>query len=241
MTEDLKVDDLPEDAESIEAPVEEVDDRLDRKTVSKIVERERQKAYEKARREAMLEQQAMQQQQQQGQQPVNPQLGGMQAPAMDIDAEIARRLPQHLQEHIQGIQNQHLVDSFTNKMQAAESRHPGLNEKLNKIESYQGMIPIVQMANNLENTGDIMADLMSNPAKMGSILALAQAGQNQAAMQVMRDLSNSIKVNEDAMAKEKQAQDPMTQLKSSSMTTGSDNSEHSMSVKDIQRMLSARR
>ena len=239
MTEDIKVDDLPEDAVSVDVPVEEMeDDRLDRKTVSKIVERERQKAYEKARREAMNE---LQSQQASPEMQQAPQLGGMQISQDDLNAMIAKALPHHLQEHIQGIQTQHMVDSFTSKMQAAESRHPGLNEKLNKIEDYRGIAPLIQMANGLDNAGDVMADLLENPGKMGSILALAQAGQNQYAMHVMHELSNSIKVNQDAAANEKQALDPLKQLKSSSMTTGSDDGEHNMSVRDIQKLLSQRR
>ncbi len=235
MTEETVVDDLPEDAVS-DAVVEQVDDRLDRKTVSKIVERERQKAYEKARREAMEEQQSQQQQ-------VAPQLGGMQISPEQMQAQMqammAQQLPQHLEKHIQGIQTQHMVDSFATKMQAAEARHPGLSEKLGKLESYDGIAPIIQMANNLENTGDIMADLMSNPGKMGSVLSLFQGGLKNQAMQMMSELSNSIKTNVDAAAKEKQANDPMAQLKSSALTTGSDDKD--MSVNDLRKMFSQRR
>jgi hypothetical protein len=244
MTEE-KVDDLPEDVDVSDAVEEKADDRLDRKTVSKIVERERQKAYEKARREAMMEQQAMQEGQAQAQPQAtqSPNLGGMNVSPEQLQSMIAQQvsqnLPQHLQEHIQGIQTQHLVNSFTEKMQAAEARHPGLNDKLNKIEDYSGITPIIQMANNMENTGDIMAELLNNPGKMGSILSLTQAGQRQYAQQMMHDLSNSIKVNQEAVAKEKQAQDPIAQLKSSSMTTGMDDKD--LSVMDLRKMLSQRR
>lgn len=240
MTEEIKVDDLPEDAvgQLDEAPVMD-DDRLDRKTVSKIVERERQKAYEKAKREAMMEQQqAMQQQAPQAAPTQAPNLGGMQVSQEQLDAMIAQRLPQHLQEHIQGMQTKHLVDSFTNKMDAAESRHPGLAAKLSDIEDYRGIAPVIEMANNMENTADIMAELMEHPSKMGSILALNQAGQRKSAMKMMQDLSNSIKVNTTAMAQEKEAQDPMAQLKSSA-STGMDS--NNLSVKDLQKMLSGRR
>ena len=221
-----------------EAPGEAAGDMLDKSTVSKIVERERLKAYAKGKQEALMELQQQQQapqetapMQQQAQAP--QQLGGMQqmSPA-DIERMIAEKAPQMLQQHIQNMKNEHMTNSFVSKMQAAEAKYPGLEAKLNALDYEDpAMIKIVELASNMENTGEIMKEILDHPAKMGHLLNLNR--QPQYLQQAMMELSNSIKTNQDALAQEKQAQDPMSQLKPST-SAGMDNS--AMSVSDFRKM-----
>jgi hypothetical protein len=185
----------------------------------------------------MMEFQQSQQQQQQGQQPEMQQqsatsLGGMQnfAPA-DLDRMIAEKIPQALQGHVNEMRTQQLVDSFVSKMQAAEAKYPGLEAQLNDLD-YSSMAPVVEMANNMENTADIMKELLDKPEKLSSILTLSYT-QPRLAQRKLMDLSQSIKQNEDAKAQESQAKDPMSQLKPSS-SAGMDNS--AMSVSDFRKM-----
>lgn len=213
---------------------------LARDVVSKIVERERKKAYEKGQKDALMqsqnEAQAQTQQpiqqapamQQQGQQS----LGGMQqlSPA-DIERMIAERAPQLLQDHVQQLKNEHTINSFVSKMQAAEQKYPGLEAKLNELD-YSSMAPLVHMANDMENTGEIMKELVDNPMKLANMMALSQMQPGMAKRQ-MAELSNSIKTNQEALAQEKSAQDPMAQLKPSS-SAGMDNG--AMSVTDFRKM-----
>lgn len=236
MTEDLENVDqgvMPEP----EAQSEPVNDMLDKNTVSKIVERERLKAFEKGKREALMELQQQQQAPQesapvQNQAQAPQQLGGMQQmSAADIERMIAERAPQLLQDHVNQVKNQQTVESFVAKMQAAEAKYPGLEAKLNEID-YSSMAPLISLANDMENTGDIMKELLDNPMKMGNLLTL-QYTQPAMAKRAMAELSNSIKTNQDALAQEKQAQDPMSQLKPST-SAGMDNS--AMSVSDFRKM-----
>ncbi len=233
MTEDLENVDqgvMPE----AETQSEPASDMLDKSTVSKIVERERLKAFAKGKQEALME---LQQQQQESapapQQAAAPQqLGGMQQmSAADIERMIAERAPQLLQDHVNQVRNQQTVESFVAKMQAAEAKYPGLEAKLNEID-YSSMAPLISLANDMENTGDIMKELLDNPMKMGNLLTL-QYTQPAMAKRAMAELSNSIKTNQDALAQEKQAQDPMSQLKPST-SAGMDNS--AMSVREFQKM-----
>lgn len=211
-------------------------DVLTRDVVSKIVDRERKKAFEKGREEAMSELQA--QQPQQGQAPVEQiqqgqqSLGGMQQMSpQDIQKMIAEHAPQALQDHIAQQRQDHTVNSFVSKMQAAEAKHPGLEAKLNDLD-YSSLSPLIYMANDMENTGDIMKELVDNPEKMSSLIILSHT-QPKLAQRKMMDLSNSIKTNQEALAQEKQAQDPMSQLKPSS-SAGMDNGN--MSVTDFRKM-----
>lgn len=235
--------DLENVNQGVEAPVEQAPDSvpddngpLSRDLVSKIVERERKKAYEKGQKEALMQLQEQNQAQQQEaplmQQQGQQSLGGMQQMSpSDIERMIAEKAPQLLQEHVQNLKNEHMVNSFVSKMQAAEQKYPGLEAKLNDLD-YSSMAPLVHMANDMENTGDIMNELLENPMKMGNLIALAHT-QPKLAMRQMMDLSTSIKTNQQALAEEKQAQDPMSQLKPSS-SAGMDNG--TMSVTDFRKM-----
>lgn len=242
MTEELEVvdqDSIPaEEAQTTEPRQEEAAAPLSRDIVSKIVERERRKAFEKGKQEGRMELQQQAQQAQPEQQAPQMQqqgqvgLGGMQqfSPA-DLQKMLAEHIPQALQEHVANLKNEQVVNSFVSKMQAAEQKYPGLEEKLNDLD-YRTLAPIVTMANDMENTADIMKELVDNPMKMGTLLTLMQ-NQPRMAQKAMADLSNSIKQNQDALAQEKQAQDPMSQLKPST-SAGMDNG--AMSVSDYRKM-----
>lgn len=237
MTKDLEIENqetVAPDEEAQTPATEGNADVLTRDIVSKIVERERKKAFEKGREEAMAELQQQQspavpvEQIPQGQQS----LGGMQQMSpQDIQRMISEHAPQALQEHMQQQRTKQTIDSFVSKMQAAEAKHPGLEAKLNDLD-YSTLAPIVQMANDMENTGDIMKELIDNPEKMSHLILLSYT-QPKLAAKKMADLSNSIKTNSEALAQDAQARDPMSQLKPSS-NAGMDNGD--MSVSDFRKM-----
>ena len=243
MTDSLDTD-LP--GETPAEPVSEggvADDVLDKATVSKIVARERQKAYEKGKQEALMQNEQQQSaQQQQAPQPAMQTFGGMQqAPQQsheDIQRMIAEHVPQYLQQQAAEYQNKQFADGFVAKMQAAEQQFPGLEQKLNDIDfTSPATLKLVQMANNMDNTGEIMNELLENPEKMGTLLNLVHE-QPKLAMNRLASLSNSIKTNRQAIEQEQSAQDPIGQLKSS-VNAGVD--EHNLSVKDLKKLVSQRR
>jgi len=222
---------------ALEAQGETANDMLSKATVSKIVERERQKAFEKGKQEALMQSQNEQVAppvvpEPQQQQAAPSQMGGMQQmSAADIERMIAERTPQLLQDHVNNMRTEQTVNSFVGKMQAAAEKYPELEAKLNDLD-YNSMAPLVELANNMENTADIMNELMENPMKMGNVLTLMYA-QPKLAQKAMQDLSASIKQNQKAVAQDAQARDPMGQLKPS-MNAGMDNG--SMSVDDFRKM-----
>lgn len=236
MTDDLEtVGQAEEPVEQVESAVVSDDDaqipRFNKIQMSDVVKREKQKAYEKGRSEALME---LQQQAEQAQSPAPaPTLGGMaQMSPDDIRRMIAEQAPQLLQDHVQQLQTKQTVDSFVSKMQAAEARHPGLEAKLNDLD-YSTLAPIVQMANDMENTADIMKELLDNPMKMGNLVSLMYT-QPKLAAKAMHDLSNSIKQNEAAIAENQTtAKEPLSQIKTSN-NAGMDNG--SMSVTDFRKL-----
>lgn len=220
------------------------DDMLSKATVSKIVERERLKAFEKGRNEALMQiqneqQQAAPQEAPQMIQQASQGLGGM-APQLtqaDVERMISERAPQALQDQIHNMRIENTVNAFVSKMQAAEQKYPGIQDKLNKL-NYESIAPLIQHANEMENTADIMQELLNHPHKMVNLSSLMREQPYFGQMELM-NLSNSIKQNDTAKAQEAQANDPMSRLKPSANIEMTDSGD--MSVNDLRKMLSKRK
>lgn len=234
---------------------EPANDMLSKTMVSKIVERERLKAYEKGKQEALMElQQGQQQEQQPDQQeaPIaqplqraNQGMGGM-APQNPsgmsqeaIEQLIMQKAPEALMQQFNEHKQKTMVNAFVDKMQAAEQRYPGLEEKLNKL-NYQdpAMHSLIEMANNLENTGDVINELVSNPSKMIQVLSGIRE-QPYLGQETLMSLSNSIKQNQEAAAENSQAREPMSKLKPSISAGLADSTQ--LSINDLQKMLTKRK
>lgn len=212
------------------------------KQVSAIVKREREKALEKAKREVMMEiqQQAQQQPEAQQQAPVQQQvqgqvgLGGMQQYSQqDVQRMMQEQLPQMMEQHVNNMKQEQVVNSFVTKMKAAEEAHPGLENELNQLNWKDPKTSaLAMMANDMENTGDIMRELLDHPSKFGELLNLVDSQPHLAAKQLY-SLSNSIKQNQKAVAENKRAQEPLGQMKPS-LNAGMDDSN--ASVSDFRKM-----
>jgi hypothetical protein len=252
MTDDLEnviQDDLPDVANADDGVQESKDTErsFTSSQVKKVVEREKSKAFERGKREALMDlenQQAAPQTNNAQPQASNPQnmgMGGMPAlTAADVDRMIAEKAPQALQQHVQKYQQDQMINTFVSKMQQAEQKYPGLEAELNNLNYSDPRIhSFIAMTNSMENTGEIMKEVLDNPQKMESLLNMAH-NQPYQAQKALKSLSDSIKTNETAKAEEAQARDPMSQVKSST-TPGAVGSQHEMSVKDIQRMLFKRK
>lgn len=213
---------------------------FNKRQVSDVVRRERERAYEKGRKDAMMQ---MQQEQQVAtnqaateQQPNNANMMHAGIPALteeDIARIVDARAPQALQSQFQQLKQDHLVNTFVNKMQAAEQKYPGLEQELSNLNyGDTRMHAFLEMANAMDNTGDIMKEVIDNPTKLEDLLSLAEK-QPYLAQKAMQRLSESIKQNESAKYQEAQAKDPMSQIRPSP-TAGMDSGE--MSIKDFKKM-----
>lgn len=228
----------PEVKEQETAPEDDLQTPVfNRIQVADVVKREKQKAFEKGRLAAMQELQAQQQQQQAAPQQASS-LGGMaQLSQADIERMIQEQATRATQEHIQSqlaeLKQQQMVNSFVQKMQVAEQQYPGLEQELNQLNYNDPRIhSFIGMVNDMENTGDIMKEVLDNPHKLSQILSDIQ-DQPYLAQKNLQKLSASIKQNMAAKSEEAQARDPYSQLKPSP-TAGMDNG--SMSVSDFRKM-----
>lgn len=201
--------------------------------VNEIVEEAKLKAADKARRE-MLEQ--MQKPQIETSQPVAPSLGGIQQFSPDdirrmIAEETQRQQQEHLTKHQQEmlIQEAHkIANEFTTKLQLGKDRYSDFDKKMEALD-LKTIPHIVQLANGVDNTADVMHELYENPSKIGILHSLAATNPNLARLEMVR-LSESIKANQ-AASNQKLANAPLSQNQPSNV--GTDNG--SLSIKDLKK------
>jgi hypothetical protein len=133
-----------------------------------------------------------------------------------------------------------MVNTFVQKMQLAEQEHPGLEQELNNLNyNDPRMHSFIAMANQMENTGDIMKEVLDNPTKMEALLNMAH-NQPYQAQKALKSLSDSINTNRQGRADEVKARDPMSQIKSSTTSGNKELSQHDMSQEDLRRLLAKR-
>lgn len=231
-------------AEEAQAPITEQKDNEERlynsKQVSDIVAREREKALEKGRREALMELEQQQQAQPLEQMPAQQQAqsqvtqGGMQSLSPEqVQQMMQQELPKMMEQHVNQMKQEQVVNSFVQKMKAAEEQHPGIEQELNQLNWRDPRTSaLAMMANDMENTGDVMRELLDHPGKFGELLNLVDSQPHLAAKQLY-SLSNSIKQNQKAIAENKRAQEPLSQMKPS-LNAGMDNGN--ASVSDFRKM-----
>lgn len=105
-----------------------------------------------------------------------------------------------------------VVESFNSKMSRGIDKYPDFQEKTSKLPLSK-LLPIVQLAEQVDNTEDVMYELANNKGKMGNILSLYRDAP-EVAMQAMSELSQSIKANESAKSNTRHSQ-PLSQVKPS--------------------------
>lgn len=111
-----------------------------------------------------------------------------------------------------------VAQEFISKLEATKSKYPDFEEKVAAL-NLPSIPQIVGLANSMDNTGEIMYEIASNPSKFANLMVLSHTAPHLAAEEFKR-LSASIKKNEEA-AKQQSAQEPLSQIKPSN--TGSDN------------------
>ncbi len=192
---------------------------LSQKEVNDLVGRTKTEAYERGRRESVAPQAPVQNVSQ-------PQsMGGMQQQSPD---EINRLIDARLSQQSQANAANQFVSQFIQKMDTGKTKYPDFEQKVARL-NLQNIPDIVQLASSADNTADVMYDLASNPENVVRLRELNQISP-QLAFEHMQKLSASIKANE-AAAQQKTANDPLSQVKTS--TTGTGNG--SLTVRDRRR------
>lgn len=168
--------------------------------VNEIAGKVRQEAYEKGRREA------------------EAQLAQMKATSALSEEQVRQIVMEQTQKAQQEAARlamaQQVVGSFASKMQAGSAEYQDFEEKVSTLPLAK-MPEIVQLANSVDNTADVMYEIASKPYKAGNLLNLAR-NMPELALVEMQNLSASIKKNKQA-AQTIQTPEPLGQMKPSSI------------------------
>lgn len=198
---------------------------LTQSEVNDLIGRKKAEAYEQGKREALAQLQA---QSQPVQAPVSS-MGGMQQYSPDhIRNMVAEEAQRQLQYQAQMAEGNRIANEFTQKMVAAKDKYPDFEQTVSSLD-FTKIPHIVRLANQADNTADIMYDLANNPHKIANLLTLANT-DDRLAQQGIAKLSQSIKQNQ-AVENQKSSREPLSQMKPS--ITGTDNG--SMTVSDLRK------
>lgn len=163
-----------------------------------VIDQTKYNAYEQGKKSAKEEL---------GQQPNNSVSTSTSVPLTTED--VHNIITSHTGQQANEWQAQQIAQQFLSKLMAAKDKYPDFEETLASLEVHK-FPEVVQLANNFDNTADIMYELAKNPSKAVILKQCAQLNPNLATIE-LQCLSDSIKQNQTA----KQgsiAQPPLSQL-----------------------------
>jgi hypothetical protein len=180
---------------------------LKQSEVNKIAARTKHEAYEKGMRDARAEHERQRQAQPEST------MGGMSQMSED---GIRRLIEQEAEKRAHMAIAQKIAGEFQGKMEGAKIKYADFDDVVSDLD-LPSIPHLVQWANDLDNTGDIIYDIAKNPSKFANILTLSATAPHLAQKE-LRKLSDSIKRNEEAKGSQN-ARDPLSQLKPSTNMT----------------------
>lgn len=136
------------------------------------------------------------------------------------------------QAHYMSVQQQSnaIAEQFTSKVNAVIAEDPSFGELFDDLNvvNYPGF---VQMANELDNTGEVIREICNNPEKFAVVLNLLNSGSPGLARRQLQKLSTSIKTNQ-AAKKQPVSPELISQIKPSTTST----SDGAMSINDFKKI-----
>ena len=194
--------------------------------VDKIVARKKLKAFDMGRKAAIEEMSTDKGSEDNSES--QRQIGGM--PDLSDD-KIRAIIEQESERRLSEQRAREFANNFIGKLEAGKQKHSESGDFDQVIEDMElpSMPHIVQMADSVDNTADVIYSLGKSPTKLASILMLAYDKPKLAQAEIKR-LSESLKLNEEA-SNIRMPNDPLSQLKPSVKSTGDGN----FSVSDLRR------
>ena len=123
-----------------------------------------------------------------------------------------------------------IADEYRHKMKSGAEKYEDFDDVMADFNP-QAFPNLVYLANEVDNTPDVMRELMQNPSKWATVTVLSERDP-VAARNMINRISNSIKTNEQAKAQEKEVAPPLSRL--SSTSTGTD--AGALTMQDMKRM-----
>lgn len=200
------------------------DGYLPQSQVDHIVGKARKDAYAKARADAQAE---YQRSSPPSQQSSTQSMGGMEQVTPE---RIEQMIQEATDKRARETYANKVANDFLGKMEAGKAKYTDFEDTVGALNL--PMAPeIVDWANGLDNTADVVYEIAKNPTKFTTILNLARGGFGQLAQRELQKLSQSIKQNESASDAAKSVNEPLPQIRPS--TVGTDNGK--MTVRDLRK------
>lgn len=144
-----------------------------------------------------------------------------------VKAMIQEQTLEFQQKQAQRMMAEKIVGEFSTKMQGGAEKYEDFEATVKELD-LRTIPEIVQLANSVSNTDDVMYDLGKNPYKIANLKVLAQTSPHLARAEMNR-LSQSIVSNGKAKDQVAGVKEPLSQMKPSTGTV--DTGE--MSVSDF--------
>lgn len=208
---------VPVQAETQANPVpESKPERLfKQQEVADLLTRERKEAVERYKRSAQTAQSP------------SPQVQSHQAMTPDEVRRMAAEEAQNLmveerdkaQRNAQMQEAERTASEFFGKLSAGKEKYADFDQVMGSVKDWGKLATAVGLANMVENTHDVMYDLIKNPTKIAQIHSLAAISPDLA-MAEMQRMSAAFKANEQA-AKTRLPNEPLSQMRPSNTGTDS--------------------
>jgi predicted oxidoreductase len=224
-----------------QAPSPAPEKMLPQSEVNHLVARYKNEAYEKGKQEALA---ALNKQNESSvsHATINPaqaqSMGGIQQMSPAEIEKLVRdqvsNLSQKQQEEAQNAYYQSEINrvagEINSKLSDAKTRYQDFDSVVSPDVLRQLPDDVLMMANQFENAGDLLYDLLKNPTKFAPINANLMTARmnnapyfNQVALSQMREISSSIKANQDAVANHPRVNNPLSQVNPSVAASDSGN------------------
>lgn len=115
-------------------------------------------------------------------------------------------------------QGMQVLNQLNSKFMDAKQRLPDFDNVV-KLQKYVNAPEVLHYANTADNAGDVMYELAKSPYKTANILSLHKAGLTDDATQAIKEISDSIKQNQNALQQPK-TPEPLNQIKPSNIGLG---------------------
>lgn len=146
---------------------------------------------------------------------VKAQIDKMKSEDMAQQAEMQR------QQHWNGVLTQ-----LKPKVDDAAKKYNDYDTVTSNIDFIKHAPEVLAFANTVDNAGDVLYDLAKNPLKLAQIQA---ARSPEIAVAAIKQISDSIKMNEQAQSSNSRAREPLSQIRPSPVGTG----QGQMSIRDF--------
>jgi hypothetical protein len=205
----------------VSAPPESKQERLfKQQEVADLLTRERKEAVERYKRSAQPAQSQSPQQHQS-----NISTDDVRRIAAEETQNLMEKTREDAQRNAQMQEAERTASEFFGKLAAGKEKYDDFDAVMGSVKDWGKLASAVGLANLVDNTHDVMYDLIKNPTKIAQIHSLAEISPDLALAEVQR-MSAAHKLNEKA-TKTKMPNAPLSQMRPSN--TGTDSGDLSVS------------